>query len=91
MSSNQKTILSFLKKPVNSVNSSNTTNLNTNDAPSKNVNSASSSLSENDISLPLIEPYYPPKTFIFPKTKFGSRKSFLSAPGLPHINGFIMT
>ena len=73
-----KSILSFFKKPVNTVNngaddvvnipeSSCTVVVVNSDVNSENVSSAS-----NCCSLPE-KPYHPSKDFVFSKTKFGSR------------------
>ena len=70
-----RSTFSFFKKPVNTVNNGadavnipeNSCTVADSDVKIENVSSAS-----NWFSLPE-KPYHPPKNFVFPKTKFGSR------------------
>ena len=65
-----KSFLSYFKKPVNSVNSSDVNDVNTKEGSC--VSSVNNSSSACNIDFVPKQPYHPPKDFTFPKTKFGS-------------------
>ena len=84
-----KLFLSYFKKPVNCVNSSDVNDVSIKEGSC--VNSVNNSSSACNIDFVPKQPYHPPKDFTFQRRNSGVVTVPVSTIGLTHTHGCIMT